>query len=136
MPHDPNSVTISRRMYETLLGAAARDMAAEFIRSYRMSAERGGKPDDVPVHPGDPLGKVVAELWQRDHESAYMFLADYMASVRSWGQETLDDMPFSLVLKGLTTFAWPNWASEEEADELRRSAPDRVQAYYGDTWLG
>ncbi|RYF12301.1 MAG: hypothetical protein EOO40_01550 [Deltaproteobacteria bacterium] len=115
-------------MYDTLLAAAAGDMAADFVNSY--SRHRSY------VHPGDPFGKVVADLWQQDRQRACMFLADYMAEIRNHGRETIEDMPLSRILDGLTNLAWPNWASKEDAEELRRIAPEQVQAYYGDTPLG
>jgi hypothetical protein len=130
MAYDPDSVTIPRGLFETLQHDAACELAARFVDSYRSGSQNG------VVHPGDDLGRVVAWVWRVDREATYDFLATYMAQIRVHGRDTIEDMPFSSILDGLVQYAWPGWASDDDAEELRRLAPERVQSYFGNTWLG
>lgn len=124
-----SSITVSERLLTSLTSAAATGLAQRFLRDLHRSHARGDA--DPVIHPGDDFGRVVAGLWELNHEGTMEFLAGYMAQVRVHQPDPLP-ITLSAVLDGLVRFAWPPWADDADAEALRSLALTRVPAYYGD----
>ena len=101
MPQAGETITIPRRVYETLTAAFAAHEAEWLTRQIR------DEPQHRQImHLGDPFGRVFAWIWNDDPDRAMFFLAEYLAALRDHNPVADLSPPVRLdeVLRGL---AWP-----------------------------
>lgn len=83
------------------------------------------------IHPGDPVGSVVAWLWRSDPDKMVLFLGDLMARLRIHSPlaPTTNRPRLSDLLDGLG-FALPNDFTKTEYKNLVATAKAQVPAVY------
>lgn len=112
-------------VYELLLGAMARAEVHLMLQSGQL------KRGDV-IHPGDPVGKVIAYLWQfgqRAHLS--MFVSDILAQLRVWDSDApTPRLRFTDLLDGIP-MALPNRFPDGDVGPLIDFLRQEVPRYFG-----
>jgi hypothetical protein len=125
MPQTGQTITIPRRVYETLTSAFATHEAEWLTRQIRDDPQHRNI-----MHLGDPFGRVFAWIWNDDPDRAMFFLADYLAALRDHNPVADLTPPVRLdeVLHGLR-LAMPDGFGDY--DQVVSKARREVQGYYG-----
>ncbi|TKG61550.1 hypothetical protein [Prauserella endophytica] len=117
------SVTIPHEVYESLKAectvGTATHMLAMLIRAR-----------DAVAHPGDGYGRVLAEIWNRDHDETVLFLADLLAELRvhhPLAGQVQPEVSLDELLGGLR-FCLPSGFGEH--DRLATYTRDHIHSYY------
>lgn len=128
-----------RRKRDAVLMASSREMPdrirrllfSAFAAHEAELAIRGGASRDDFLHAGDPMGIVVAWLWNVDREFLPSFLADYLSQLRDHNprrpkpQITLENVLTALRI------AMPQDFERRDFEALCAMARVEVEPYYG-----
>lgn len=118
--------TIPLSIRRTLQGGFIKGHAGWLLESWKRN---GGRPGYL--HPRDPVGRVLAYLWNDDHDEAMIFIADYLAELNvhhelagQFGTVSLGE-----VLDGLRLCMPPSF---DQLKRLQAQALKDVPGYYGE----
>lgn len=113
-------------VYDLLLHGMARDEANDMLNG------RGLKRGDV-IHPGDPVGKVIAWLWlSAQRPQLVSFVTTIIAQLRHWGRDTPEPrLRLADLLDGIP-MALPNGFPREEVEPLLDYLRDAVPLSFSD----